>query len=585
MTRISAINVKESLTASRRASGESADDLRSVEATAHANSTQMTLGLFSDRKVDAIRWGMLLLAVAASVFATLDAWQDIFRIAQVDDESSHIRLVPLAAAWLLWTRRSAAAAQPVRGFWLGPLIALIGTVIYIVGDRTVTEALWHLGAVLMVVGAIASFTGSKRLLAAWPAVAVLLFLVPVPGTLRQQVALPLQALSAKLAAHSLELLGEPVMLRGNVMTISGFDVAVAEACNGMRMFFALALVAYLYAFLHPLKAWVRIALLLLSPLVALACNVFRLVPTAYMYGHSSVEMADFFHDVGGWAMLFVAYGILGGLVATFRWAGVGVDLDEEAHEPQAGARPRRLGWIVAGSAVLLIAGWALADRWVIRTPPPEVEEFHARVREAVQEVPAVIDAGRYGVWKGEDVPVPASALAMLDPNAVLSRRFRRIGGDPSLPSTFQFLVIHCRDARDLTGHYPPVCYDGRGFELDSRALADWPDEGLNGMRYEFSRMDRQISEGLHVFNFMLLPDGTVGRDMQSIADASKRLRLRERGAAQVQVVFSSPQSGGLLNEEQLEERAEIERQITGAILGAHQNVFQTMLGKKPHVAE
>ena len=48
----------------------------------------------------------------------------------------------------------------------------------------------------------------------------------------------------------------------------------------------------------------------LSPLSALACNVLRLVPTVWLYGHVQPDAAEMFHDYSGWLMLPIAFGVV-----------------------------------------------------------------------------------------------------------------------------------------------------------------------------------------------------------------------------------------------------------------------------------
>ena len=63
-------------------------------------------------------WHPLLLVILSvlGVLATLDAWQDIYRIAMKDEESSHIFLVPIVIAWLIWVRRGRfRRCRPVGG--------------------------------------------------------------------------------------------------------------------------------------------------------------------------------------------------------------------------------------------------------------------------------------------------------------------------------------------------------------------------------------------------------------------------------------------------------------------------------------
>jgi len=149
---------------------------------------------------------------------------------------------------------------------------------------------------------------------------VLGFLVPIPGLIRQEIALPLQTATASVTHTTFELLGVEVSRSGNVLSINGTQVGVAEACNGLRMVFALVLVSYAFAFSVPLRWYVRTAVVGLSPLSAILCNVTRLVPTVWFYGHASDGWAGTFHDWAGWAMLFVAFLLLLGIIRLLQWA-------------------------------------------------------------------------------------------------------------------------------------------------------------------------------------------------------------------------------------------------------------------------
>jgi exosortase len=157
-----------------------------------------------------------------------------------------------------------------------------------------------------------------------PAFFVLLFIIPVPGRIRQQIALPLQAATAEVTRQVFEVFAVPVERSGNTLNINGKDVAIAEACNGMRMTFALGLVSYAFAFGNPLRNYVRFIVVALSPVFAILCNVVRLLPTVWIYGNHSENLGNYFHDVSGWVMLFVAFLMLMGVMRLLRWALVPV---------------------------------------------------------------------------------------------------------------------------------------------------------------------------------------------------------------------------------------------------------------------
>jgi exosortase len=186
------------------------------------------------------------------------------------------------------------------------------------------QSLWHAGAVLVAAGCALTVLGRGLLVRFLPAFIALVFLVPVPARVRQAVAIPLEAATAEVTQRVVHLTGESVERSGNLLSINGVDVTIAEACNGMRMVFALTLVSYAFAFGTPLRLHTRLIILVASPLSAVVCNVVRLVPTVWLYAHRPGEFSQRVHDWGAWVMLGVSFLILAGTLRLLRWAMVRV---------------------------------------------------------------------------------------------------------------------------------------------------------------------------------------------------------------------------------------------------------------------
>lgn len=264
-------------------------------------------------------YGLLaLLVVLCAWFARQPLW-DLFAIGLRDEEQSHIFLAPAVALYLLWLRRSRLRYTKVQYSLLGPAVVGAGWLICWWGFTSGTQVAWHGGALLTLVGAVLTMTGSTPLHLFAPVFFVLLFMLPVPGEIRHRIAYPLQELATTVTHAMLELIGVSAVKSGNVIVINGEQVAVGEACNGMRMVFALTLVVYAFAFGTPLKFSTRVLLLVLSPVIAIVCNVIRLVPTSLIFGYGEMEMAERFHDLSGWVMLPVALLMLLGILRTVRW--------------------------------------------------------------------------------------------------------------------------------------------------------------------------------------------------------------------------------------------------------------------------
>jgi len=259
--------------------------------------------------------------VSAAVYITFPAWADMLHIALNDEECGHTLLAIPAFCWLFWIRRGRMRLCRPTGRWVGSLMVLAGAVIWSIGFRKQWQPFWHGGALLMALGAFFTAVGSEILWEFFAAFAVLVFLVPFPTLVRQKLAIPLQGYTAQATQLACEAIGMTVDRQQNgLITLNGVHVAISEACNGMRMFFALIMVCYLFGFVNPLRGYVRFMLILLSPIVAAVCNIIRLVPTVWVFDHYPKPIAETFHDVTGWVMLIVAFLVMLGFLRLLRWA-------------------------------------------------------------------------------------------------------------------------------------------------------------------------------------------------------------------------------------------------------------------------
>jgi len=270
--------------------------------------------------------------VAVGVYGNRDAWTDIVHIAMRDPESSQVFLAPVVAGWLFWVRRGRLRRHVPHSTMVGPLLIAAGWGMYEIGDAHLVQSLWHLGAVVVAVGCVATALGGNLLLRFLPAFAALVFLVPVPGRVRQAIAVPLQSATAHVTQVALDTLGANVERLGSVLYVNHQEVMIAEACNGLRMVFALVIVSFAFAYGVPLRNGVRMLVVLLSPLTAIVFNVLRLVPVVWSFGTFSPSFATQIHDMSAWVMLPLSFLALLGVTRLLRWAHVPVSPYLLAHE-------------------------------------------------------------------------------------------------------------------------------------------------------------------------------------------------------------------------------------------------------------
>lgn len=281
------------------------------------------------RRLRIERWTYSHAAAAAAmgvlgVGATFEAWKDIYTLASKDSEYSHIFLVPIVSLWMIFSRRMRIRHCKPIGTLFGVLITLLGWALYTVGYYNGFQTVWHSGAVVVVIGCILSVLGKHALFRFLPAVAVLIFLIPVPPHHRLALAQPMQVWTAEVSEAVLSLFRVPVERTGNLLLVNGVPVNIVEACNGMRGVFSLILVSYAFSFGLPLRNTVRAIVLIASPASAILCNVIRVVPTAYVYGYAPESVGEMVHSALGWLILPISFLILLGVIRLLRWAMVPV---------------------------------------------------------------------------------------------------------------------------------------------------------------------------------------------------------------------------------------------------------------------
>jgi hypothetical protein len=178
--------------------------------------------------------------------------------------------------------------------------------------------------------------------------------------------------------------------------------------------------------------------------------------------------------------------------------------------------------------VCLLVG-VLVDRFLFHTAPADAAIYHDRVAAAGGVLPYNV-----GAWIGVDLPPSEGAVSLLQPNLLLTRRFEHIGSSESAT----FVLVHCRDARDLIGHYPPICYGNQGWVSASVTPLEFEVQGLKVpvTRYQFKSSRLGKATDICVDNFMVLPDGEICPDMDGITRTAQNTRSKFFGAAQVQLV-------------------------------------------------
>jgi len=238
---------------------------------------------------------------------------DLWTVWTTQQDYSHGLLVAPFAAYLIWRVRDKWSGIRPQPSWVGAGLLVAALLIRVVGVRCYYGSLERLSLIIGVSGLVA-LLGGLRVLRSWTGpLLFLLLMLPPPQSVAAAITLPLQLFAARASAGVLDMMGWEVVREGNVLRLPLQSLGVVEACNGLRMVFAIVTlgVAGVIGFLGHRPLWERLALLLSTVPLAIGVNVVRIVVTGMVSevwsGHVSTGRV---HDVTGWLMMPAALTVL-----------------------------------------------------------------------------------------------------------------------------------------------------------------------------------------------------------------------------------------------------------------------------------
>jgi len=201
---------------------------------------------------------------------------------------------------------------------------------------------------------------------------------------------------------------------------------------------------------------------------------------------------------------------------------------------------KSLGAILASPVLCLclLAGIGYQQRTGLKPDDPVVQAYHANARKAIEEMPWRVRA--LGTdWTSEERRPETAAVRLLKPNIILSRHYVQIV-TTGRPLTADLLIVQCRDSRDMTGHYPPICYRNIGYEKVHAEYLGPIDVGGQAVRYteyHFEKYSHGRQQKLCVYNFFVVPGRGAVPDIGDVNQAAEHYERRFFGAAQFQVLM------------------------------------------------
>lgn len=231
-----------------------------------------------------------------------------------DPQYSHGYLVPAFSVFLLWWRAGRLQNGPVTpSLWAVPVL-LLGLGMRLAGGRFGYDWLDGISLLPTLAGVFLSVGGRTAWRWAWPSIAFLAFMVPLPYRVEIFLTGPMQRVATVCSTFVMQTVGVPAVAvpKSNVILLPNQPpLEVVEACSGLRMlviFFALS-TAFVLVVDRP---WWEKGIILGSAVpIALVSNVARIAITGVLFQTvGSQQGRDFFHEKAGWFMMVLGLALL-----------------------------------------------------------------------------------------------------------------------------------------------------------------------------------------------------------------------------------------------------------------------------------
>jgi exosortase len=221
-----------------------------------------------------------------------------------DPRYAHGYLVPLFSLALIWIRRSWILEKKLQPNGWGLAFVAAGAAIQLVGGYFRIGSIEGLALLLYLAGTAVLLGGWAALQWAWPSIAFLAFMIPLPWRLEKALGPPLQYVATLASTYALQTLGFMAFAEGNVIQFSEHRIGVVEACSGLSMLITFIALSTGMALVVKRPLLDRIVLVLSAVPVALVANIARVTLTGILHETVGGHAADtFYHDLAGFLMI------------------------------------------------------------------------------------------------------------------------------------------------------------------------------------------------------------------------------------------------------------------------------------------
>ncbi len=250
---------------------------------------------------------------AFSVFLLALAWP-ILREYIVEcwsiSDYSHCLLVPFVSIYLAIRRAPQDDKVSNGASWPGITVLIACLLIYLFSVITAFAFLARMSFFTVVAATVWAVLGSRRARNYAFPLLFLVFAVPPPTSLYDQMTIPMKLFATKISCWMLDMGGMAVVREGNIIHLRSGSLEVADACSGMRSLMTLLTLGAIIGYLSPLPLFRGLLTFVCAIPLAILLNIGRILAAtliAASFGHQAIEGTP--HEISGYIALGV--GLLG----------------------------------------------------------------------------------------------------------------------------------------------------------------------------------------------------------------------------------------------------------------------------------
>jgi exosortase len=274
--------------------------------------------------ISKIRAGRIVLwiGLAATLFVAYSGFlAKLLGIWISGTEFSYGLLVPVISGYLVWARRAQLAAAPKSHSTAMLIFVLAGSGLAILASFNGSMLIFAAAFVLSLAGIVGFVWGPERLKVVALPLGFLILMVPIPSYVTGTIAWNLQLAASSFSSTLLEFLGVPVYQDGVLLRLPNHVMEVKEACSGIRSILALLALSLIIGLITESKLKTRVALIIMTPVVAVIANVFRIVCTGFIgWRLGGFALLESWHTALGLLVFIATLSAILGLQKVLRWA-------------------------------------------------------------------------------------------------------------------------------------------------------------------------------------------------------------------------------------------------------------------------